>query len=264
MEQLTNINGIKQNLTSFVNVNGSYQVTNQNSIMINNQSSQSFQNDVTFNLAENSSLDLLFVAANTADKVQSRLNFNLEANAKLNVVIVNLNTQVTNNIIEANLNGEGANADINVISVAKGAADTTFNVICNNNKPHTNGNITQRAVALNGGKNVFEATGFIGKDCAKAVNFQESRVLLLDGAAKGDASPILLINHHDVEAGHAAGVSRVNDDEMYYLMSRGISRAAAEELMTIAFIRPVVDNIEDEDIREDVFEKIRKKASYEQ
>ncbi len=93
-----------------------------------------------------------------------------------------------------------------------------------------------------------------------AKNFQESRVLLLDKAAKGDASPILLINHHDVEAGHAAGVSRVDDEELYYLMSRGIDKQAAGRLMTSAFVRPVIDKISDEEKLEAVVDKINKKV----
>lgn len=263
MDQVTNLNNdnLKSNL--FANINREIEVTGSNTLFINNDNSDDFTNDVTFKLTTGSDLDLTLFDLNTASKVTNKINFDLAQDSNLKVVIVSLNTGVTNSKIVADLNGESAEANINVISVANSGVETTFDVICNNNAAHTVGNITQRAVALNGGSNIFEATGYIGKDCAKAINFQESRVLLLDGAAKGDASPILLINHHDVEAGHAAGVSRVNDEEMYYLMSRGIDRKSAEELMTVAFIRPVVDKITDEDLRESVFEKISKKASYE-
>lgn len=263
MDQLTNLNGEKVEITNFSNINKTIEVTNENTIFINNEYAQAFENNITFNLLQDASLEITLFDLNSASSVQNNLNFKLGQDSKLKVVIVSLNENVTNSNVIADLDGTGAVADINVISVANSGVNTTFNVVCNNNAPHTNGNITQRAVALNGGQNIFEATGYIGKDCSKAVNFQESRVLLLDGAAKGDASPILLINHHDVEAGHAAGVSRVNDEEMYYLMSRGINRKTAEELMTIAFIRPVVDRIENEQLRESVFEKISKKASYE-
>lgn len=263
MDQVTNLTNDNISVNLFANINRQIEVTGSNTVFINNDNTDDFSNDVTFKLATNADLDLTLFDLNTSTSVINKVNFDLEADSNLKVVIVSLNTGLTKSDIIANLNGERAEANINVISVANTGVDTTFNVICNNNAPHTVGNITQRAVALNGGSNIFEATGYIGKNCAKAINFQESRVLLLDGAAKGDASPILLINHHDVEAGHAAGVSRVNDEEMYYLMSRGIDRKTAEELMTVAFIRPVVDKITNEELRESVFEKISKKASYE-
>ncbi len=263
MDQLTNLNGEQVEIKNFSNINKTIEVANANNLFINNEYSTSFKNNITFNLQPEASLEITIFDLNKAESVKNNINFKLDKDSKLKVVIVSLNENMTNSNVIADLDGTGAEADINVISVANSGVNTTFNVVCNNNAAHTNGNITQRAVALNGGQNIFEATGYIGKDCSKAVNFQESRVLLLDGAAKGDASPILLINHHDVEAGHAAGVSRVNDEEMYYLMSRGINRKTAEELMTIAFIRPVVDRIKDEELRESVFEKISKKASYE-
>ncbi len=263
MDQITNLQDANFTAGLFAGINRTIKVEGANKVFINNENKTDFSNDVIFELTANASLDLTLFDLNDTAKVSNKIKFDLAENANLKVVIVSLNTGITNSEIIADLNGAGAVANVNVISVANTGVDTTFNVICNNNAAHTNANITERAVALNGGSNIFEATGYIGRDCAKAVNFQESRVLLLDGAAKGDASPILLINHHDVEAGHAAGVSRVNDEEMYYLMSRGIDRKSAEELMTVAFIRPVVDKIADEELRESVFEKINKKASYE-
>lgn len=263
MDQITNLKDTNFTAGLFAGITRTITVEGSNKVFIDNQNTNDFINDVVFDLATDASLELTLFDLNKTTSVENKIKFELASNASLKVVIVSLNTGKTNSEIIANLNGRGAEANVNVISVANTGVDTTFNVICNNNAPHTTANITQRAVALNGGSNIFEATGYIAKDCSKAVNFQESRVLLLDGAAKGDASPILLINHHDVEAGHAAGVSRVNDEEMYYLMSRGIDRKSAEELMTVAFIRPVVDKIEDEELRESVFEKINKKASYE-
>ena len=58
----------------------------------------------------------------------------------------------------------------------------------------------------------------------KANAEQESRVLMLSEKARGDANPILLIDEDDVTAGHAASVGRVDPTQLYYLMSRGISK----------------------------------------
>ncbi len=263
MDQITNLIDTEITASLFAGIDRSIPVSGINKVFINNSNEHSYANNVKFELAADAKLELTLFDLNDVSTVENKIDFNLAEGAELKVVIVSLNTGKTDSKIVTNLNGVNAKANVSVISVANTGVDTKFDVICNNNAAHTEANITQRAVALNGGSNIFEATGYIGKDCSKAINFQESRVLLLDGAAKGDASPILLINHHDVEAGHAAGVSRVNDEEMYYLMSRGIDRHTAEELMTVAFIRPVVDQIENEELRESIFEKISKKASYE-
>ena len=74
----------------------------------------------------------------------------------------------------------------------------------------------------------------------KSIANQESRVLMLSENARGDANPILLIDEDDVEAGHAASVGRVDPEQLYYLMSRGISQKEAERLVIHGFLDPVV------------------------
>ena len=106
--------------------------------------------------------------------------------------------------------------------------------------------------------NDFVTTGFIKKGSDDASNYQESRVLLLDDASLGNASPLLLIDHYNVVAGHAAGVSRVNEEDLYYLQSRGINKSEAEKLMTLAFVKPLIDLIDDQEIKEEVLKEFNK------
>ena len=68
--------------------------------------------------------------------------------------------------------------------------------------------------------------------------------------ARGDANPILLIDEDDVTAGHAASVGQVNQEQIYYLMSRGISRSVAESLVIYGFLAPVVSEIPLEGLRD--------------
>lgn len=89
----------------------------------------------------------------------------------------------------------------------------------------------------------------IEKGSAKANGQQTERVLMLSPKARGDANPILLIDEDDVMAGHAASVGQVNAEQVYYLMSRGIARAAAERLIIYGFLDPVVSEIPVEAVR---------------
>jgi len=72
---------------------------------------------------------------------------------------------------------------------------------------------------------------------------------MLSPKARGDANPILLIDEDDVTAGHAASVGQVNPEQVYYLMSRGISRQDAERLIIYGFLAPVVSEISVEAVR---------------
>ena len=80
---------------------------------------------------------------------------------------------------------------------------------------------------------VFNGIGYIKHGGTKSIANQESRVLMLSEHARGDANPILLIDEDDVEAGHAASV-RVDPEQLYYLMSRGISQKKQNVLLFMA------------------------------
>lgn len=216
--------------------------------------------ELNFELAPHSKLEVLVYSVQVSD-TNIKLAFNVNEDATLNVIYV-INSSGSNNVeISVNLNQVRAESAVNVVSIASGKTSNQVNVKSNNLSKYTNAQIIQKAVALSGGENIFEATGFIAKDCSKSTNFQESRVLLLDDASKGEASPILLINHHDVEAGHAAGVTRVDEDSLYYLMSRGIDKGSAEKLVTSGFIRPIIDKISNDQLREKILNEVMEEVA---
>ena len=106
---------------------------------------------------------------------------------------------------------------------------------------------------------VFNGIGYIKHGGTKSIANQESRVLMLSEHARGDANPFLLMN--DVQAGHAASVGRVDPDQLYYLMSRGISQREAERLVIHGFLDPVVRELPIEDVKRQLREVIERKVS---
>jgi len=66
---------------------------------------------------------------------------------------------------------------------------------------------------------------------------------MLSPKARGDANPMLLIDEDEVKAGHAASVGQVNKEQVFYLMSRGLTKEQAEKLIIYGFLAPVVNII---------------------
>lgn len=83
---------------------------------------------------------------------------------------------------------------------------------------------------------------------------------MLDEGARGDANPILLIDEDDVTAGHAASVGRVDPMQLYYMMSRGISKENAERLIIHGFLDPVVREIPIKTVQKQLKEVIEGKV----
>jgi Fe-S cluster assembly protein SufD len=110
-------------------------------------------------------------------------------------------------------------------------------------------NMVTRAVMKDSASAIINGITKIEHGATKANGVQTEKVLMLSPKARGDANPILLIDEDDVTAGHAASVGQVNPEQVYYLMSRGISKQDAERLIIYGFLAPVVSEIPVEAVR---------------
>lgn len=98
----------------------------------------------------------------------------------------------------------------------------------------------------------------IEKKAQRITDFLTERILLLSPQAMAVAEPELEIEADDVRASHAATVSSIDSDERFYLMSRGISAAGAEKLITDGFLTPVLSRIDNDKIRQQVCLMLKK------
>ncbi|GEN57352.1 FeS cluster assembly protein SufD [Halolactibacillus alkaliphilus] len=147
------------------------------------------------------------------------------------------------------------------VSVGRGDQTQNFTAHIVNHGKHTNGIILQHGVMKDRATGIFHGIGKIEHGGTKANAEQESRVLMLSKHARGDANPILLIDEDDVTAGHAASVGRVDPLQLYYLMSRGISRQEAERLIIHGFLAPVVNEIPIQAVRDQLTDVIEGKVN---
>lgn len=184
-----------------------------------------------------------------------------EADASINwaLGLMNEGSQIIDNT--TNLMGDRSTSELK--SVVVGTGDQKINLtskIVQYGK-ETDGYILKHGVMKENASSVFNGIGYIKHGGTKSIANQESRVLMLSENARGDANPILLIDEDDVEAGHAASVGRVDPEQLYYLMSRGISRREAERLVIHGFLNPVVRELPIEDVKRQLREVIELKVS---
>ncbi|WP_146550749.1 Fe-S cluster assembly protein SufD [Rummeliibacillus suwonensis] len=158
------------------------------------------------------------------------------------------------------LKGDGSYADTKSVVVGRGEQSQNFTTEVRHWGKASNGYILIHGVMKDSARGIFNGIGKIEHGATKADAEQESRVLMLSKNARGDANPILLIDEDDVTAGHAASVGRVDPVQLYYLMSRGISKAEAERLIIHGFLNPVVNQLPIEGVRKQLTEIIERKV----
>ncbi|CAM3446399.1 Fe-S cluster assembly protein SufD [Marinicrinis lubricantis] len=148
------------------------------------------------------------------------------------------------------LKGSGSASDAKVICV--GTNDQKLNVTTKavHFGKSSNSDMITRAAMRDEATAIFNGITKIEKGATHANGEQTERVLMLSPKARGDANPMLLIDEDDVKAGHAASAGQVNKEQIYYLMSRGISREQATKLIIYGFLEPIVAEIPIKELEE--------------
>ncbi|MBC1521180.1 Fe-S cluster assembly protein SufD [Listeria aquatica] len=148
-----------------------------------------------------------------------------------------------------NLMGDGSSGDVKTVTVGRGKQTQNVTTRVTHYGEASTGTILSHGVMKDKATTIFNGIGHIKHGASKSDAQQESRVLMLSPSARGDANPILLIDENDVVAGHAASVGRVDPVQLFYLMSRGISRSEAERLVIHGFLDPVVKQLPIEGVK---------------
>jgi Fe-S cluster assembly protein SufD len=103
-------------------------------------------------------------------------------------------------------------------------------------KPHQTGEVEVRAVVMGDGYLKLKGTIIIEKGAELVEGFLRQKVLLVGENARAEAIPELEIECNEVKASHAASVGRIDEEQIFYLMSRGLSKKEAEKLIIEAFL----------------------------
>ncbi|MCD8509799.1 MAG: Fe-S cluster assembly protein SufD [Bacillus sp. (in: Bacteria)] len=156
--------------------------------------------------------------------------------------------------------GEGSYGDTKTVSIGRGKQVQNFTTNVIHWGKNSDGQILKHGVMREEATSIFNGISKIEHGATKANGEQTERVLMLSEKARGDANPILLIEEDDVTAGHAASVGKIDPIQMFYLMSRGLSRREAERLIIHGFLAPVVNELPIESVKEQLIEVIERKV----
>lgn len=122
-------------------------------------------------------------------------------------------------------------------------------------------NLENYGIALKHADYYLRVIGKIEKGSKKSESYQTSRVLTFDEDQKTVVLPELLIDENDVKASHAMTIGQMDENQMYYLQSRGLSENEAMQLVTLGYLQPIAQIIDDETIREELLKQIEEKVN---
>ena len=174
----------------------------------------------------------------------------VEGDAKVDIVVLVYPGVSCDVKLDVHLVGEGAEANIYGAYVCGGDEKVKIAVDMHHDVPHCNSRQLFKGIA--GGRSRVDFYGkiIVAQDAQRTEAYQENHNILLSDEAKVDTKPQLEIYADDVKCSHGATIGRLNEEEQFYMRSRGISLEDAKVLQMISFIAPVLENIQDEAQRE--------------
>lgn len=223
-----------------------------------NTNKECFHNGVIkINALENSKIDVVVV--NTMNKNSN--NFEayeniIESNASINYTIIDIGGKNSITNYYSNILGEKAKNDLKTIYLGAENNIKDLNYIAELRGKQSFIDIdVQGALSENAKKN-FKGTIDFKKGCKKAKGNENEFCMLLSEKARSIALPMLLCTESDVEGNHSTASGKVDNQELFYIMSRGLSYNEAVKLIVKARFNKILSRIEDEDLRNEIIEKI--------
>lgn len=178
------------------------------------------------------------------------LHANLNDNASLNIYFAdfsNDNSSLTSNVI---LLGEGAKSSFKFSSLVTKNDNKKYSISFSHIGEKTESHLEGYSVNTDTSKLKVEGISHIEKDAIKSKASQKIKAILFDQTSSAIANPILKIDCDDIEASHACAIGSLNDDHLFYLLSRGIALEDAKKLITYGYLNPIVNYFDDEDKEE--------------
>ena len=143
-----------------------------------------------------------------------------------------------------------AKEEFNNSSICLGIQKQLFDqrTIQHHSSPNSNSNLLFKNALLDEAKSVFSGMIKVDPEAQNTDAFQTNRNLLLSNEAEADSLPGLEILANEVKCSHGATTSKIDDQELFYLLSRGIPKRTCEKLVVLGFFDEVISKIKNDDL----------------
>ena len=157
------------------------------------------------------------------------------------------------------LQAPGAHSEMLALTIAHGAQEFDQRTLQIHQAPNTSSNLLYKNALLDQTRTIFSGLIVVDPDAQKTDAYQSNRNLMLSDDAEANSLPGLEIQANDVRCTHGATSARINAEQEFYLQSRGIAKAQADELLVFGFFEEVLSKIENQELHDQLATIIRRK-----
>lgn len=157
------------------------------------------------------------------------------------------------------LDGENADVKVRMAALCQHQEKKYYKVSIEHLCPHTYSQMDNYGVVKDEAHLVIDGIGTISKGQHGSQSHQTNKIMVFDPKCVASANPYLFIDDFDVKASHAAAVGKMDEEHLYYLQSRGLTKKQAMQLITYGYLKPVIEVVDNEMLKE-YFEKVLSKV----
>ena len=183
----------------------------------------------------------------------------LEKNSKVNYTIIDIGGKTSVSNYYSNVIGENADNDLKSIYLGIGEQRKDINYIAELRGTKTNIDIDVQGALKDEAKKNFKGTIDFKKGSKKAKGNENEYCMLLSDKAKSIALPMLLCTEEDVEGNHSTASGKVDEKQLFYIMTRGISYKEAVKLIVKSKFNKIIERILDEELKNEILSEIDKR-----
>ena len=183
---------------------------------------------------------------------ESKITIYVKNNATLDAYFADFSHNQSNLNCSVKLVEEGATCNYRVASLVADNDRKYVNVSIDHDTKKTYGKFDCFGICKDSGHITVSGESHIYKGSIKSKTQQNCRIMVFDESSDAIAKPILRIDENDLEASHAAVVGKINDEHLFYLTSRGLSEETAKELITLGYLKPILEGFQEESVKEHI------------
>lgn len=186
-------------------------------------------------------------------------NITLGKDAFLNLHIITLHGGEISNNLSINLNGKGGDCRLNGLYLASGEQRISNKVNIYHNVGECHSNQLFKGILSGNAVTNFSGTIYVEKNAQKSEAYQANNNLLASDTAFAHTQPHLEIYADDVKCSHGATIGSLNEEELFYMRSRGISKEEGKLLQQLAFANAVLEEIRNTELKERLASLVEKR-----
>ena len=211
-------------------------------------------------LNENSSLEL-YVLQNVSNEASIQREFKIKqlADSRLKIVVITFNGGDVRNAYHVDLDGEGADTQIYGLYLIDKKQHVENYLKVNHNVPHCTSNEKFKGVLDDEASGIFNGHVYVAPNAQKTDAHQNNSNIILTPKAKINSQPFLEIYADDVKCSHGTSTGQLDQEAMFYMRQRGISKANARILLMYAFAAEVSNHIGNEMLHEHIDDMIKRR-----